>query len=110
MFAYRENGKLFFCDSPKFNNMLGIHINDKSISDECSYIMDDDGEPDMNFLINIEKNIFKINLLELEKMLDRYIEMWNYSPKEKEAILNRYSTFIIFDGEETPKSHCRVEV
>ena len=110
MFVYRENGKLKFGNSEEFNNMLGIHINDNSIHDECSYILDDDGKIDMNFLNEIKNNIFKVNLTELKKLLNRYIERWGYSPEEKEAILNKYSSLIIFCGGETPKSHCRVEV
>jgi len=106
MFAYRKNGLLYIGKSALFDKKIGIHMKDYSIRDECSYLLDDSDKINTDFLIEIKPDIYTVDLKKLKKMLDGYALNWGFPEKENQAILNRYSSFIIFGCNEYPESYC----
>jgi len=85
-----------FLDDVLDHKMI-LDLKDPLLKEECSYLLDDDGEFAMELVQKMPEGYWVPDLTIIRETLDKYISSYNFDEKEAQAIFEKYEGMVFVD-------------
>jgi 6-pyruvoyltetrahydropterin/6-carboxytetrahydropterin synthase len=79
------------------DHKLILDLKDPLLKEECSYLLDDDGEFSMELVHKMPEGYWVPDLTILKETLDGYVEKYNFDAAEAQAIFEKYEGMVFVD-------------
>ena len=99
VYRYKDKWCSISVNDPEIDNKIILSLTEPAITEECSYLLNDDELIDFNLLISVEGKYWYPNVEKIREVLGGYIERWSYPEDKAKSIVDMYSSMIIVDFE-----------